>query len=101
MKACVFSSFMSILVNGSPTEDFIAHKGFRQGDILSHFPFLVVADGLVGLFNKSIHFGSYSGFEVANGHSLSLLRFNDDTIMVGKGTWTIFGVSKQYSKALS
>lgn len=48
MKARLFSSSMSILVNESPIEDFIVRKGSRQGDPLSPFLFLVVAEGLVG-----------------------------------------------------
>ncbi|PNX93422.1 cysteine-rich receptor-like protein kinase, partial [Trifolium pratense] len=31
MRACIFNSSMSVLVNGSPTEDFLVGKGLRQG----------------------------------------------------------------------
>lgn len=41
----------------------------------------------MGQSTKSILLGSYSGFKVGNGHSISLLQFADDTIMAGKGTW--------------
>lgn len=35
MKACIKSTTMSVLVNGSPTEDFPTFRGLRQGDPLA------------------------------------------------------------------
>ncbi|XP_068466539.1 uncharacterized protein [Phaseolus vulgaris] len=40
-------SSVSILVNGSPTSEFFPEKGLRQGDHLTLFFFLIVAEGLV------------------------------------------------------
>lgn len=37
MKACVFTSSMSVLVNGGVTTDFLMENGLRQGDLLSPF----------------------------------------------------------------
>jgi hypothetical protein len=43
MRACIFNSSMSVLVYGSPSEDFLVGKGLRQGDPLSLFLFLLAA----------------------------------------------------------
>lgn len=40
---------MSVLVNGSPTKEFIPKKGLRQGDHLVSFLFLIAAEGLAGV----------------------------------------------------
>jgi hypothetical protein len=53
IRACVFQSTMSVLVNGSPTGDFTVCKGLRQGDPLSPFLFLIVAEGLTGLMHQA------------------------------------------------
>lgn len=37
IKECLFSSRISVLVNGSPTDEFSPQKGLRQWDPLSPF----------------------------------------------------------------
>jgi hypothetical protein len=54
MRACVFDSLMSVLVNGSPTIDFKVGRGLRQGDPLSPFLFLIVAEGLAGMMRRAV-----------------------------------------------
>jgi len=49
VKGCLASSSVSVLVNGSPTEEFKPSRGLRQGDPMAPFLFLVVAEGLAGL----------------------------------------------------
>ncbi|GFZ09150.1 hypothetical protein Acr_20g0009580 [Actinidia rufa] len=46
IKECVSTARVSVLVNGSPTEEFKMHKGLRQGDPLSLLLFIATAEGL-------------------------------------------------------
>ena len=45
----VTTPFFYILLNGSPTNLFKPSQGIRQGDILSPFIFILMAEGLIKL----------------------------------------------------
>ncbi|PNX80939.1 cysteine-rich receptor-like protein kinase, partial [Trifolium pratense] len=90
MRACIFESSMSILVNGSPTYDFKVGRGLRQGDPLSPFLFLIVDEGLAGMMNKAVAIGKFKGFKVNTNLHFHLLQFADDTIIMGEGCWQKF-----------
>ncbi|XP_058755916.1 uncharacterized protein LOC131629131 [Vicia villosa] len=84
----VFSSHMSVMVNGSPTKEFLVEKGLRQGDPLSSFLFVVVAEGLKGIINKVVENGSYAGFSINRRCFIDVIQFADDTLMVEDGSWS-------------
>ncbi|KAK3204991.1 hypothetical protein Dsin_019037 [Dipteronia sinensis] len=53
MYHCISSPVLSVLVNGSPTEEFGIERGLRQGDPLSPFLFNIVIEMLNCLFKKA------------------------------------------------
>jgi hypothetical protein len=75
------------LVNGSPIVDFNVGNGFRQGDPLSPFLFLIVIEGLAGLMRRAMEGGHFTGYEVCNNLMFHTLQYADDTIIVGEGNW--------------
>ncbi|KAJ9543812.1 hypothetical protein OSB04_023519 [Centaurea solstitialis] len=85
IRACLRSSRISVLVNGSPTEEFTMEKGIRQGDPLAPFLFLVVAEGLHIMVEEAKEKGLYKGLKVGNKEVvLSHLQYADDAIFFGE-----------------
>ncbi|XP_058727043.1 uncharacterized protein LOC131598463 [Vicia villosa] len=78
---------MSVLVNGSPTKEFEVKRGLRQGDPLSPFLFVIVAEALTRSVRKSIDIGEYDMFVIKRSCSVDILQFADDTLLVGNRTW--------------
>ncbi|KAL9676300.1 hypothetical protein QQ045_004513 [Rhodiola kirilowii] len=82
MQECYSTAALSILINGSSTEDIPMERGLRQGVPLSPFLFLLAAEGLSRMLNKEVMAGLISGVVWGkNGSSLTHLQFADDTIL--------------------
>ncbi|GKU90659.1 hypothetical protein SLEP1_g4626 [Rubroshorea leprosula] len=101
IQECLRSSLVSILVNGSPSRQFNVSRGLRQGDPLSPFLFLIIAEGLNGLVTEAIKNGKLEGVEVGNrSFSISHLQYADDTILFGKATeenvWAMKGILRAF-----
>jgi hypothetical protein len=87
IRACIFGGSMSILVNGSPTEEFNIQRGLKQGDPLAPFLFLLVAEGLGGLMRRAVELNHFRGFRVGRGGmAISHLQYADDTLCIGEAT---------------
>ncbi|GKV25367.1 hypothetical protein SLEP1_g34816 [Rubroshorea leprosula] len=84
---CLRSNTMSVLVNGSATKEFSMSRGLRQGDPLSPFLFLMVAEALNGLTSAVVEKGYFCGVKIGDGElEISHLQFADDTIFMGEAT---------------
>jgi hypothetical protein len=89
MSECVRTATASVLVNGSPTDEFYIERGLRQGDPLSSFLFLLSAEGLNVLMQSLLEAGLFQGYKVRRGDDLCLshLQFADDTLIIGEKSW--------------
>lgn len=101
MKACVFRGSMSILVNGSPTEEIDIKRGLKQGDPLAPFLFLLVAKGFSGLMKNAVNQNLFKGFEVKRGGTvISYLQYADDTLCIGEASvenlWTLKAILRRF-----
>ncbi|PNX64989.1 ribonuclease H, partial [Trifolium pratense] len=59
IRACVFAGSLSVLVNGSPTEQIDISKGLKQGDPLAPFLFNLVSEGLGALMKNAVTLGYF------------------------------------------
>jgi hypothetical protein len=89
MMECISTPSVSILVNGSPTDEFCLERGLRQGDPLSPFLFLIAAEGLHVMMNTMVEQDMFIPYRVgAHGNvDISHLQFADDTLLVGVKSW--------------
>ena len=62
MDGCLKSASVSVLVNGSPSSEFLPQKGLRQGDPLSPLLFNIAAEALNGILSRAMEKGLYRGF---------------------------------------
>ena len=82
IKECISTATISVLINGSPSDQFRTERGIRQGDPLSPFLFNIVAEGLSILFRRAMAAGLVNGVRIgSSGPVLSYLQFADDTII--------------------
>lgn len=83
---CITSAHASVLVNGSPSGDFKLERGLRQGDPLSPFLYLLVAEGLSILVSRAVDAGIFEAAELGrNKVRISHIQYADDIVFVGSG----------------
>lgn len=88
IKGCLESARVSVLINGSPSDEFSMSLGLRQGDPIAPFLFLIVAEGLNGLLRRAVSIGCFTGyrFKGLEEEEVSILQFADDTLFLGAAT---------------
>ncbi|GKA98182.1 RNA-directed DNA polymerase, eukaryota [Tanacetum coccineum] len=84
IQSCLRSSRGSIILNGSPTEEFQFYKGLKQGDPLSPFLFILVMESLHIAFQRVEEAGMFKGIKLDNSTSVSHLFYADDAVFVGQ-----------------
>ncbi|GJY53747.1 putative RNA-directed DNA polymerase [Tanacetum coccineum] len=85
ISSCLSSSSVSVLVNGSTSKEFKMECGLRQGDPLSPFPFLIVAEVLQVMIVDACNKGTFKGLSLANdGSNISLFQYANDALFFGE-----------------
>jgi hypothetical protein len=89
ISECVGTATASVIVNGSPTEEFHIERGLRQGDPLFPFLFLLAAEGFDVLMKAVVSNNLFQLYRVGSQEEvrLSHLQFADDTIIIGEKCW--------------
>eukprot|EP00253_Pinus_taeda_P008458 PITA_08458 len=83
IMSMISSSFFSILINGIPTSTFRSSRGLRQGDPLSPFLFIIMAEGLGRSLTSAIQTHELKGINLHNAPTVSHQQFVDDNMIFG------------------
>lgn len=82
IKWCITTPRFVVILKGEATKLFRSQKGIRQGDRISPFLFILVAEVLSLMFKSATNQVLISGFKVAEqGTMISQLHFADDIIV--------------------
>ncbi|GJT08884.1 RNA-directed DNA polymerase, eukaryota [Tanacetum coccineum] len=71
IQSCLRSLRGSILINGSPTEEFQFYKGLKQGDPLSPFLFFLILESLHLSFQRVVDNGIFNGIKLSSSINMS------------------------------
>ena len=95
----VTTPFFNIILNGSPTNTFQPSRGIRQGDPLSPFLFILMAEGLSRLIVSQVVRGEIRGLKVHDGmRSQTHQQFVDNTMLMGNPS---FQESQSFKNSLN
>ncbi len=80
IERCLTNAKIAILVNGAPTKWIRVRRGLRQGDPLSPYLFLLVAEGMVRLVDRAVSSNLLRGVGPTDSCKVSCIQYADDTI---------------------
>nr|GEY56425.1 RNA-directed DNA polymerase, eukaryota [Tanacetum cinerariifolium] len=78
------SARASVLVNGSPSNEFSFHCGLKQGDPLSPYLFILIMESLHISFSRAVDEGLFKGVHLQGSISISHLFYVDDAMFIGE-----------------
>ncbi|KAK5834456.1 hypothetical protein PVK06_018334 [Gossypium arboreum] len=82
MMECISTAQAAVIINGFSTKEFGFRRRLRQGDPLSPFLFILVAEVLHLVLDSVVELGLIEGFKnIISGLDFSHLQFADDTIL--------------------
>ncbi|GKF38038.1 RNA-directed DNA polymerase, eukaryota, reverse transcriptase zinc-binding domain protein, partial [Tanacetum coccineum] len=84
IQSCLTSSRGSIIINGSPMEEFQFYKGLKQGDLLSPFLFILIMESLHLSFQRVVDAGMFKGIQLSTSMNISHMFYADDAVFVGR-----------------
>ncbi|GKA63921.1 RNA-directed DNA polymerase, eukaryota [Tanacetum coccineum] len=84
IQGTLSSARASVLVNGSPTDEFSFYRGLKQGDPLSPFLFILIMESLHLSMIRASSNGLFRGLCLNGSLSVSHLFYADDAMFIGE-----------------
>ncbi|GKC95436.1 RNA-directed DNA polymerase, eukaryota [Tanacetum coccineum] len=84
IRGTLRSSKASILINGSPSNEFYCYRGLKQGDPLASYLFILIMESLHLSFSRVVDQGFFKGIQLPGQLSISHLFYADDAMFIGE-----------------
>lgn len=86
IRACISSALFSLLINKQPTSWIKSSRGLRQGDPLSSYLFILVAQNLLAILNFAMQNQMIPGFNPLLRNNFNHLIYADNLILITQAT---------------